>query len=327
MADADIIRKLRESGLRGRGGAGFLTCMKWQAVKNAPGEKKYVICNVSEGEPGVAKDGRLLKKHPKEVIEGIRLAVEFLGAERAYIYLRDDYYESLDRKLEKLCKGLPIENFREPGGYLCGEETTLIESMEKKRCEPRDRPPYPTEEGLFGCPTLVNNVETFYYVSKISEGKYQGERLYTISGDAAKKGVFELPEFWPIEKILKKTGNWPKFEFFVQAGGGASGEVLAKEELSRPATGAGAIIVYNKEKVNPYVLMKKWIDFYAKENCGKCAPCREGVYRIREALKKKKIDWDLLRDILFAMQQSSFCPLGKGVATPFLGLIEKIYNV
>ncbi len=319
----NIIEKIKESGLTGRGGAGFPTGTKWEAVKNAPGEKKYIICNVSEGEPGVMKDGFILENYPEEVINGIKVALETFTNSEAYVYLRKDYYDKFKSILVEQTKDLPITLVKEPGGYLCGEESTLIESIEGNRFEPRDKPPFPTEKGLYGFPTLVDNLETFYWISKISKDEYKGNRFYTITGDISNSGVFEFPESWPIERVLKETNNFPDFPFFVQVGGGASGTIRTQEELGDKACGAGAIIVYGKEKTDSKELMKKWIGFYYKENCGKCVPCREGVYRIKELLDGD-YSQETLKDILFALKETSFCPLGKSVAIPFEGLLEKI---
>jgi len=321
----DIIQKIKESGLTGRGGASFPTGDKWEAVKNASGEKKYIIVNASEGELGVMKDGFILENYPQEVVNGVKIALETFPNSEAYIYLRKDYYDKFKAKLVELTKNLPITLTREPGGYLCGEESTLIESIEGNRFEPRMKPPFPTEKGLYGCPTLVNNLETFYSISKIYKDEYRGNRFYSITGDVKNPGVFEFSEEWTIEKILKETNNFPEKEFFIQVGGGASGVILTDKELNNRATGAGAIIVYDKEKTDPKKLMKKWIDFYFNENCGKCVPCREGVYRIKEILDGDNMDMEKLKDILFVLKETSFCPLGKGVSTPFESFLEKIY--
>ena len=321
---ANLIEKIIKSGLTGRGGAGFPTGKKWEAVKNAPGKKKFVIANGSEGELSVEKDGWLLENYPEEIIAGIKLALETLSAQKAFIYLRKDYCEKYRENLQKIIGDLPIEIFREPGGYLCGEETTLIESLENRRLEPRNKPPYPTEAGLENCPTLVNNLETFYAVSKIAKGEYKQERLYTLSGDIPHSGVFELPENWGVEKILHKTLNWPENDFFVQTGGGASGVIMTMEELENKVTGSGAIVIYDQVKTDPKALMQKWLDFYFRENCGKCVPCREGVYRLRELLNQKEINWELIKEICLVLREASFCPLGKSVAAPLESLIAKM---
>ena len=216
---------------------------------------------------------------------------------------------------------------------MCGEESTLIESIEGHRFEPRIKPPFPTQVGLYGCPTLVNNLETFYYISKISKDEYHGNRFYSITGDVSNPGVFEFPETLSIEKILKETNNFPENPFFVQVGGGASGMIKVQtvkthEELDDKVGGAGSIIVYDKEKTDPKKLMKKWVDFYFNENCGKCVPCREGVYRIKELLDRDlrdEKDMEKLKDIIFVLKETSFCPLGKSVSAPFESFLEKIY--
>jgi len=324
-----IIEKLKEADLRGRGGAGFPTGLKWEMVRDAEGKKKYVICNASEGEPNVFKDGFILENYPEEVVEGIRLALEAVSSGskvEGFIYLRKDYHQEFKRKLEKLIGDLPITLFEEPGGYLCGEETTLIESIEGSRQEPRDKPPYPPQYGLSGRPTLVNNVETFYYVSRIAKGSYEKARFYSLSGDLKKPGIYELPLDWSVLRVLEETGNLPDFEFFVQVGGGASGAILTREELDQEVTGSGAIVLYNLRKTDPAALMRKWVKFFYEENCGKCVPCREGVYRLNELLKQDKFDEKALRDLLFVLRETSFCPLGKSVATPFEGLLDKVWK-
>ncbi len=350
----NIIAKLKESGLLGRGGAGFPTGLKWEMVKTNKGEKKYIICNGSEGEPNVFKDGFILENYPEEVIEGIKIALETFGNGSslikfgqgrtlpnletfAYIYLCKDYYEKFKEKLEKLTKGLPITLFKKTGGYIAGEETSIIEAIEGKRPEPRIRPPFPTKVGLWGFPTLVNNVETFYYAAKIAKDEYKGTRFYSISGDVKNKGVYELPEDWSIKQVLRKTRNLPDYDFFVQAGGGAVGEILLPDELNRPARGGGAIIVFDRKKTSPFSLMKKWADFFLEGNCDKCVPCREGGYRIAEMLKKEKVDPSpfgkkagvnkkTLEDLFFVLEQTSFCALGRGVVIPFRSLINKLLN-
>lgn len=319
----DIIAKIERANLLGRGGAGFPVCFKWKAVKNAFGHEKYIICNASEGEPDVFKDKYILEKYSDEVINGIEIALNELGANSAYIYLNPKYYSKFKRKLERLIGDLPIELFKKTENYIAGEETCLLNVIEGKKEEPRMKPPYPTESGLFGCPTLINNVETFYYISKIDKDKYEGKRFYSISGDVKHRGVFEFPENWSIKKILRETGNWPNFDFFVKTGGGATGDILLKDELDVLAEGAGAVIVFDKKKTKLIPLMKRWAEFFFNGNCDKCTPCREGMYRIREILNSK-LDKETLGDIFFVMEKTSLCPLGKGAYKTFKDLMNKI---
>jgi NADH:ubiquinone oxidoreductase subunit F (NADH-binding) len=320
----DIIAKLKEADLKGRGGAGFSTWMKWDLAQKAEGETKYVICNASEGEPNVFKDGHILNNYIDDVIEGIDVAMRTIGAKKAYIYINKVYYNKLKQKIEKAIGNKSIVLFKKTVGYIGGEETAACELIEGNRAEPRKRPPFLTEHGLFGCPTLMNNVETFYYVTKIIKGQYKKTRFYSINGDVKKKGVYEFPEDWTVEKVLKETGNYPIFDFFVQVGGGASGEIFLPSELDKPATGAGSITVFNKKKTDPWALMKKWAEFFHTGNCDKCTPCREGAFRIYEMMRHKKIDDQLLDDIFFSLRETSFCALGRGMPVPFKSLIEKV---
>lgn len=323
----NIILKLKEENLSGRGGAAFPTWLKWDLVKKAQGEKKYVICNASEGEPCVFKDKYIIENYPEELINGIFLAMEELSADEGYIYLNKDYYLKNAKKLIKLIGKKKIKLFKKKGGYIGGEESALCESIEGKRIEPRFKPPYLAEKGLFDCPTLVNNVETFYYASKIDKGEYDQTRFYSINGDVLNPGVYELKESLSIEEILKKTENYPGFDFFVQAGGGVSGEIFLREELKIPCLGAGSITVYNKLKTDPFKLMEKWIKFFNYGNCDKCLPCREGGYRLGEMIKRRDLNREMISEILFSLNESSFCALGRSIPVPFRSFLKKVMEI
>lgn len=344
MSDQDIILKLKEKNLLGRGGAAYPVWKKWQIFKDTKADKKYIVCNASEGEPDILKDGFILENYPQEVINGIKIALEMAGNASAFIYLNKNYYKKLGKKLKNIIGDLPITLFEKTGGYIAGEETTVLSSIEGEIQEPRLRPPFPCEVGLWGYPTLVNNVETFYYVSQIAKDNYKNTRFYSLSGDIKNKGVYELPLNLTIKQVLEKTNNLPKFypvksslrevsasggqfnrvNFFIQAGGGVSGEILLSSELDRNIEGSGGIIVFNRQKTNLFSLMNKWADFLVKGNCDKCVPCREGIYRIKELLKDKKIDKKILDDLFFVLEKTSFCPLGRGVVLPFNSLISKL---
>lgn len=324
MSNEGIINKMNNYKLLGRSGSCFPTGLKWETVKNCRADKKYIICNASEGEPGTFKDGFILRNYPEKVVEGIRIALAIIDNSSAYIYLRKDYFKEFGKKLESLFGDLPITLFEKKGGYLAGEETVICEVIEGRRPEPRLKPPFPAEAGLWGCPTLVNNVETFYSVAKINDGSYDNKRFYSISGDVAKAGVYELPEDWSVKKILKETGNWPDFDFFVQVGGGAAGEILLPEELDCQIKAMATIIVFDAKKTDLFALMKKWTDFFLKENCDKCTPCREGAFRINELVEKREMNGEILNDLFFVLENSSFCPLGRSMATPFRSLIDKL---
>jgi NADH:ubiquinone oxidoreductase subunit F (NADH-binding) len=322
----NIIGEIKKHNLTGRGGASFPTATKWEAVKAAKGKKKYVVCNGSEGEPGIYKDGYILESYPEYVVEGMVLALEAVGGTDGVLYLNHDYYKRFKTSLEKIVKKAkaPIIVFKKYGGYVAGDETVVCNVIEGKVVEPRQKPPFPAQSGVFDCPTLINNVETFYNVAQIARGEYSGERCYTILGDIKKPGVYELSETMNMEDVLKATGNYPKFEFFVQAGGGASGDIFVQSELNKPLHAAGSLIVYNKKKTNLYKLMEEWATFFDFEDCDRCAPCREGAYRMLQMVKSKKIDKRLLEDLTLVLEQTSFCPLGKSIPTPFKSLVEKV---
>ena len=322
----DIITKIKEANLLGRGGAGFPTWMKWEAVKKQEGQGKkiYVIANGSEGEPEIFKDEYILKNHPQEFIEGIKIALETFANSEAIIYLNHKYFDKYKKSLEKFSEGFPVSYFRKTAGYLAGEETGLLNHIEGQRVEPRPKPPYPAEAGLYNLPTLVNNIETYYRIYEIKNDLYAGKAFFSIEGDVKNKGTFEFPENYPIKKILEETGNWPAFDFFVQYGGGAAGTIYLPEELGEPKKGAASIIVFNRQKTDALKLMRRWAEFYSKENCDKCTPCRESSIRILEMTKKNKLDFDKLEKMFFVLEKTSFCPLGKGMATPYRTLIEKV---
>ncbi len=350
-----ILNKIKKANLVGRGGACFPTAVKWSAVAKAMADKRnvekkcYVICNASEGEPGIKKDGYILKHFPERVIDGMKIAIDFLEAEKGIIYINHKYYKKFAKNLNKIIssppadakalagkqlspskgeggKGLPIELFIKPinSGYIGGEETSAINAIEGRRVEPRLRPPFPTTNGLYGCPTLVNNVETFYDVSLIASGEYENKRFYTISGDCLWTGVYELPEDWTIEKVLKQTKNMPKFAFFAQVGGDASGEALNSKQLKQPVSGAGSITVYSIKKYQPKKLIAGWLDFFLNESCGQCTPCREGVYRLKEIMQSPKPDWQLFAELLNNLDETSFCGLGCVVPAPIRSYIENV---
>lgn len=318
-----IIEQIKQANLRGRGGAGFPTASKWEMVKNAKAAKKYVVCNAAEGEADLLRGEFILQKFPNELIDGIKIAMEAVGAQEAYIYLRKDLHRKFKPRLINAIGNLSIKVFKKRGGYLAGEETTVLEDIEGERIEPRNKPPYPVEKGLFGCPTLINNIETLYYVAKIARDEYKKTRLYTLAGAIENKGVFEIAEDWTVEKILRETKNWPEFDFFVRVGGGTSGEFITSKELNCAAGGDGSIIVFDRKKTDIKKLLKNIIDVFYSENCGKCVPCREGVYRIHEMVKNGKIDTTALDDILAVLNETTFCPFGKCVVQPLASFYKK----
>lgn len=321
-----LIQSLKKSNLTGRGGAGFPAWQKWEMVKNAPGKEKYVVCNLSEGEPGVMKDRFILDNYPKILIEGIELAMKTVKAQRAYIAIKDYYYDKYFALLENHIGKEPIEVFKKTGGYISGEETALLEAIEGRRIEPRMKPPYPTTDGLWRCPTLINNAETLYSAALIAHNRYKSKRLVSVSGDCPNPGVFILPEKSTIKQALEVSQNIIKDEFFVQAGGGASGIALNQDQLETSLAGMAAIVVYNRKMTKTGDLAIKWARFFRDESCGKCAPCREGTYRICEILESKDPDWKLLFEIFETLKTSSFCAMGSFVPVPFESLIRNVLS-
>jgi len=331
----DILSKIKKANLVGRGGAGFPTAKKWEAVKNAIGDKKYVVCNAAEGEPGVYKDGYILEHFADRVIDGMKIAINFLSlgdardrsAEKGYIFLNYNYNKKLNKKLTVSLKDSKIEIFVKPinAGYIGGEESAVLNTIEGRRIEPRLKPPFPTTNGLWGYPTLINNVETFYNVSLVASGDYKNKRFYTITGDCSNEGVYELPDNLTIEKLLNQTKNYPKFPFFAQIGGLASGEALNSSQLKRQASGVGSIAVYSLGKNNFKKVIKGWLDFFANESCGQCTPCREGTYRLNEIFSKEKIDWVLFNSLLDNLSDTSLCALGGSAPIAIKSFMKNVY--
>lgn len=330
MNPLEIIEKIKKSGLCGRGGAGYPTGIKWEQMykKNPP--LIFICVNGSEGEPGTKKDGYILENYLKELIESIKIAYQiFPQTKEIYIYLRKDYYEKYKKPIENLKGNLPIIVFEEPGGYLCGENTVLVNTIEGKRWEPRRKPPYLSEKGLWGAPTIVNNIETFYRIYEIVQNKYQNKRFYTIDGDIKNPGVYDLSIDLTIKEILDITNNKINQNQFVQLGGGASGIFYTLDEISSVSAnyGTGVILVYNKTKTNLIDIFKEKLSFLTAENCGKCTPCREGLYQLYQlTLNNKLLDEknnQLVENLIENLKIASFCGLGEGAGVAFSSLWQK----
>lgn len=325
-----IIKKIEKACLVGRGGAGFPTHIKWQAVAKSKNKIRYLVINGAEGEPGIYKDGYIIKNFLKEFSLGVKIASDTIKAEKIYFYLNSKYYPTYKEKITTQFNksGLKdkFEIFKKPkeAGYIGGEERTILNIIEGKRIEPRLRPPFPTEEGLFACPTLVNNIETLYNVYLVSINKFSNQRFYSVNYGSKNKGVYCLPDNLTVEEVLRETKNYPKYDFFVQVGGDASGEVLNQKQLQRKVSGAGSITVYNLKDHQPEKLINYWLSFFVDNSCGQCAPCREGTYRLKELfgrqcsyLKKGVNSFDCLVkdtqdfvDLCKNLELSSFCALG-----------------
>lgn len=333
-----LLTKIESAGLVGRGGAAFPVAWKWQGVKEALKKSSgaYIIVNGAEGEPGVKKDGFILNKYPEEFLEGLFLAYNFLGknkVKKIYIFLNKDYLKKYKPGLDKILTlkkyqafQKKIEFFLKPisPSYIGGEETAILNIIEGKKIEPRLKPPFPSIKGLFGKPTLMNNIETFLDVARVSRDVYKGERFYSINGFVKNPGVYEFAADLAIEDILKRTNNYPSKEFFVQIGGQASGEILNSEQIFIPADSAASIMVYDKKLTDEKKLIHYWLKFYKQESCGNCSVCREGTYRLLEMFEGGDWDNDLFWEIVNSLAESSFCALGSSLPIPLYSYYKNI---
>ncbi len=354
---SDVVMTVRESGLRGRGGAGFPTGTKWMLAAAAAGDEKYVICNADEGEPGTFKDRVLLQEYPDLVFDGMVTAGYAIGAKEGYVYLRAEYrymLDALENVLEKMRSEGRLGNAirgREDfdfdihihlgsGAYVCGEESALIESMEGRRGEPRIRPPFPVVAGYLNKPTVVNNVETFALVSRVMEHgadwfrgigteESAGLKLYSVSGDVQEPGVYELPMGITVNALLETVGGTDAAAVQI---GGASGTMVTRREFDRKiafediATG-GSIIVFGPER-NLLGVLENFLEFFAEESCGQCTPCRLGTMRLLEGVRDlqngsvepERID--ALRNLADSMAISAKCGLGQSCNAPFGSILD-----
>ena len=336
------IATVTESGLQGRGGAGFPTGAKWSAVRAAPGERKFVVCNADESEPGSFKDRYILDNQPRRLLAGMAIAGQAVGASAGVIYIRAEYrpqYEGLLEAIGRLRdEGLLGDGFdvvvRRGGGlYVCGEETALLNSLEGRRPVPRDRPPYPTTHGLLGAPTLVQNVETLSAVPAIvARGaawyKDSGSpKLYCVSGDVMSPGVFELPTTITAQELLERAGVVAE-EVKAFTLGGLSGGLLPASKLemrldfATPRShdaflGSGGVVVADRSRCMVRFASEA-VRFYAGESCGKCFPCRIGTTRLRErleaALRFEEVDAAELRELMDVVVTGAACGLGPAAA-------------
>ncbi len=329
----NIIAKIKEANLIGRGGAGYPTALKWEMVKKAKGSPKYVVSNASEGELGLHKDLHILEHEPEMVFKGMKLAMDYIGTKEAYFNFNHKYYLMVKWKIHSLIKkynskGYKFTIYEEHPSYIGGEETALLNAIEGKRVQPRLKPPYPVECGLFCKPTIVNNIETFYNVAQVAAGTYKHKRFYSITGHARHRGVFHLPEDWSIYEILDATGNIPDFKFFVQIGGSSSGPVINMDQLkTQKMVGAGAIEIYPAD-IHPREVLTRWFRFYCEESCGKCTPCREGTYQLYKIIQKGgPIQWEAIMEIVDTMEKTSFCGLGYSIGNPVKSYVKNVLKI
>jgi NADH-quinone oxidoreductase subunit F len=363
----DIIEQVKASGLRGRGGAGFPTGMKWQFVLKDTPKPKYICCNADESEPGTFKDHVLMERNPHLLIEGCAIACYAIGAKIAYIYIRGEFFhvqEILEAEIDKAYNagylgknifgsGFDCDVFmhRGAGAYEAGEETALIESLEGKRAQPRLKPPFPAVEGLYNCPTAVNNVETLCNVplivlngaewfAKLGPEKNGGPKLYCVSGHVNRPGVYETAMNTTLRELIYDYAGGIRGDRKLKAiiPGGSSVPLLLPDQLDTPASfdaiqkagsllGSAGLIVLDDTVCMVWLAMNL-LHFYRHESCGKCTPCREGcdwLYKLLMRIERgegQAKDLDLLFGVSNNIIGKTLCAFGDAAATPVLSTMK-----
>ncbi len=367
MTPDEVIKEISDSGLRGRGGAGFPTGKKWQFTKDAVGDQKYVVCNADEGDPGAFMDRSILEGDPHSVVEAMMIAGYAIGADKGYIYVRAEYpiavqrfqtaidsareYGILGKNIWGTGFNFDLEVRLGAGAFVCGEETALLESIEGRRGQPRLKPPFPANAGLWGKPTLINNVETYANITKIilngakwyssiGTEKSKGTKVFALGGNVVNVGLVEVPMGVTLREIVYDIGGGiPNGRDFKAAQtGGPSGGCIPKEHLDTPIEyeslkeigsmmGSGGLIVMDDSKcmVN---LAKFYLGFTVDESCGKCTPCRIGTKRMYEILEKitsgkgEEEDIENLEKLAVSIQKASVCGLGQSAPNPVLSTLR-----
>jgi [NiFe] hydrogenase diaphorase moiety large subunit len=356
MPRPDIIAEISASGLKGRGGAGFPTGVKWNFAASAKADRKYIICNADEGEPGTFKDRVLLQEYADLVFEGMTIAAKAVGAKEGILFLRGEYTylrshleAVLQSRREKKLLGkdvlganfeFDIRIFMGAGAYICGEETALIECLEGFRGEPRNRPPFPVNTGFLDRPSVVNNVETLAWAACIlqqgadwfkSKGteKSTGIKIFSISGDCARPGVYEFPMGISVAELLKHVGGQNARAVQI---GGASGQCIPASEFKRSIafedipTG-GSVIVFGPHR-DMLDVLHNFLEFFLDESCGQCTPCRLGNRKLLEGvemLQAGTCSMAYLQELCAlgeSMQLSSKCGLGQSSPCAFLSVVK-----
>jgi len=359
MSQTDLIDEVKKSGLRGRGGAGFNTGMKWSFSYGVKADQKYVVCNADEGEPGTYKDRIIMENDPHSVFEGMAICGYAIGSNKGYIYCRGEYpyvVEKLNAAIAQAkAKGVlgdfDIEVRMGAGAYVCGEESALIESIEGHRGEPRFKPPFPPVIGLWGKPTIVNNVETFANIPVILEkgsdwykslgaGNYPGTKVLTLTGDVVNRTVFEVPTDVTIREVVFGFGggivNGKNFKA-VQIGGTSGGFIPeafldTKIDFDSMTTigavlGSGAVFVMDQTR-DIVDIVARIAKFFEHESCGKCIPCREGTKRMHEMMERINegqagiADLDNLERLGTVMTKACLCGLGQAAPSPVLTTLK-----
>jgi [NiFe] hydrogenase diaphorase moiety large subunit len=351
MEPEAICQEILDSDLRGRGGAGFSTGLKWRFASKAKGKVKYIVCNADEGEPGTFKDREILDQVPGKVFCGMAIAARAVGAKNGFIYLRGEYKFLIPNLKEKLSQFHDLMeefnlNFRiqvrlGSGAYICGEESALFESIEGRRGEPRNKPPYPTESGLFGKPTVVNNVETLVHTviilkygaahfRELGTKDSRGSKVFSISGDTPKAGIHELELGMSVGEFVDEFGDGDTKAVQV---GGASGFCVPRKRFEQTIIGfegvptGGSMKLFNSTR-SMYNVLHNYLDFFSEESCGQCTPCRVGCQQLLkgvEAVKKGEKNSKYLDELVKlakTMKRASKCGLGQSVGNAFGSILE-----
>lgn len=368
---AEVVETISRSGLRGRGGAGYPTGLKWATVAKSPGEHKYIICNGDEGDPGAFMDRSILESDPHLVLEGMCIAAYAVGADQGYLYVRGEYplaIQRLQKAINQAKKlGLLGSQIFETGfdfkvdirvgagAFVCGEETALIASIEGRRGQPRPRPPYPAERGLWDCPTLINNVETFanivpimshgadWYAS-IGTAKSKGTKVFALTGKIRNTGLIEVPMGITLREIVEELGGGSADGSPVKAvqTGGPSGGCIPASLFDTPVDyeslaavgsimGSGGLVVMDAS-TNMVELARFYMEFCMDESCGKCVPCRVGTVQIHRLLGKirageaTEADLTLLEQLCTLVRETSLCGLGQSAPNPVLSTLRYFHE-
>ncbi|NNJ11203.1 NADH-quinone oxidoreductase subunit NuoF [Chloroflexales bacterium ZM16-3] len=367
LTPAEVIDEITRSGLRGRGGAGYPTGLKWSTVAKSRGDRKYIVCNGDEGDPGAFMDRSVLESDPHLVLEGMSIAAYAVGADQGYIYVRGEYPLAIQRLQKAINQAKKLGllgsqifdsafDFRVDirvgaGAFVCGEETALIASIEGRRGQPRPRPPYPAESGLWGKPTLINNVETFANISSIVERgsawyanigteTSKGTKVFALTGKIRNTGLIEVPMGMTLREIVEELGGGAADGGevkAVQTGGPSGGCIPASlfdtpvdyESLAKVGSimGSGGMVVMD-ESTNMVELAKFYMEFCMDESCGKCIPCRVGTVQIHRLLGKitagqaTPADIEQLRELCQLVRDTSLCGLGQSAPNPVISTLR-----
>ena len=351
MSNDEIIQQMLESGLKGRGGAGFPTGLKWKYTAAEKSKEKYIVCNADEGEPGTFKDREILDRVSYKVYGGMAIAGKAIGATHGIVYLRGEYrfllpqlmkeLESFHKMIKEIGYDFNIRYCLGSGAYICGEESALFESIQGERGEPRNKPPYPTTSGVFGKPTSINNVETFVTAmmiikhgattyTQLGTKDSRGSKVFSVSGDTPTPGIFELELGMSVQNFVTEFGDGDTKAVQV---GGASGFCVPRKKFNETIIGfegvptGGSMKLFNSSR-SMYNVLHNYLDFFAEESCGQCTPCRVGCQQLLKGVEKvkkgeaKSTYLNELVKLADTMKIASKCGLGQSVGNAFKSIVE-----